>query len=168
MTQPQEIHVNDYFNVALSTVKAMFRFNENSTTRLTGFDTHLTFEDLASMTVERVLRAKPEVVSASYIRVAARNTCFDERKRRSVIDSVTVEEDDDSDILIEHKIPSDIHDHIGDLTDRLSLTLSKTSGSVLELIIEGHNHSDIAKILEISATTVQTHVNTIKAKIEDL
>ena len=161
---PLPIPVEQYFPVALKAVKTLYR-TEGS--RLSGFDTHLTSEDLASMAIEKVLNANPHTVSEAYIWVAAKHTCFNERSRKNVLESVKPE-DNDQDLIIEHRVESDIYDHIEDLQGQLSLKLSNESSAVLALYIEGHTQAEIAKLLSLSATTVQTHINTIKAKIKDL
>lgn len=163
------IEPSDYFDVAVKHLQRLTGVKGVSAT-LYRTDSHLSIEDLASSTVERILNCNPDYVTAAYVKVSAKNVYFDELKRKKRLQYTDVQSqggdmDDEVKTPIEETLEQDIYDHIEDLKEQLNMTLNDECKGVLSLLIEGHSYTDIQSATGYSARAVQGHIKTIRDKI---
>lgn len=161
------IKAEDILPIASKYVRK-FTKRTDTNTLMRYFGSHVTLEDLTMDAVEKVVRANPMYLTASYVKLAARCVCIDALYRNKIpqveIQSLVTFEDGDTG-PIEESIEGDTYDYMGDVESFLESTMSKEELSIFKGLQSRKMYVEIAEDLGLSLRTFERKVRDLKWKV---
>ena len=161
------IGTEDLMPIAKAYVKK-FTKKTDGNTLMRYFGSHVSIDDLTMDAVEKVVRANPMYITASYVRLAARCVCIDALYKNKIpqveIQSLMTFEDGDAG-PIEESIEGDIYDFMGEQEAFLETTMGPEELSIFKGLQSRKMYIEIAEDLNLSLRTFERKVRDLKWKV---
>jgi DNA-directed RNA polymerase specialized sigma24 family protein len=154
------ISTADIYNEAYLAVK-LFIGKKSQHTTLPAFGSHVSLEDLAMDTCEKVVRANPIYLTKTYVRIAARCVCLDKLKSRK-LRQVHVDPFEDEVVVLEDCVEGDITDKIDILEQQLLSAMDPLQKRIYEELLKNKMYVEISETLNISLRTLERQIQELK------
>ena len=123
------------------------------------FGSHISLEDLAMDSVEKVCRANPMYITKTYVRMAARCVCIDKLKSKKLLTTHVEPYDGES---IEDSLIGDVENPMADMEIMLREAMDPLQQKIYDQLLSSKMYIEIAESLDISLRTLERQVQELK------